>query len=145
MLENHDVTVSSPSVTFYVPSVARIRTYVPQHKKGVKFSRENVLLRDHYTCQYCAQRFPRRELNYDHVIPRCQGGSTTWINVVASCRSCNSSKGGRTPEQAKMKLLKPPVRPKWLPLQMPAVAMSKVPEAWVFYLQGFPHLEFGSG
>lgn len=145
VLENHDATVSSPSVTFHIPSVARIKTYVPMNKKGVKFSRENVLSRDHYQCQYCGHRFPRRELNYDHVIPRTQGGKTVWTNIVASCKPCNSRKGGRTPEQARMRLLKRPERPKWLPLQMPAIPIAKVPEAWVFYLQGLPHLEHAFG
>jgi 5-methylcytosine-specific restriction endonuclease McrA len=111
----------------------------------VKFSRENVLSRDNYQCQYCGHRFPRRQLNYDHVIPRAQGGKTVWTNVVSSCIPCNSWKGGRTPKQAGMQLLKVPERPKWLPLKMPAVPLAKVPEAWVFYLQGIPHLEFASG
>jgi len=145
VLVNHDATVSSPSVTFYIPSVARIKTEVPHNKKGVKFSRENVLSRDNYQCQYCGHRFPRRQLNYDHVIPRAQGGKTVWTNVVSSCIPCNSWKGGRTPKQAGMQLLKVPERPKWLPLKMPAVPLAKVPEAWVFYLQGIPHLEFASG
>jgi 5-methylcytosine-specific restriction endonuclease McrA len=145
VLENHDATVSSPSVTFHIPSVARIKTYVPVSKKGVKFSRENVLSRDNYQCQYCGHRFPRRELNYDHVIPRTQGGKTIWTNIVASCKTCNSRKGGRTPEQARMKLLKQPVRPSWLPLQMPAVSLKTVPEAWLFYLQGMPHLVQAAG
>lgn len=145
VLESHDATVSSPSVTFQIPSVARIKSYVPMNKKGVKFSRENVLSRDNYQCQYCGHRFPRRELNYDHVIPRTQGGKTIWTNIVASCRPCNSRKGGRTPEQAKMRLLKQPERPKWLPLQMPAVAIKTVPESWRFWLQGLPHLQYGFG
>lgn len=145
VLENHDATVSSPSTTFHIPSVARIKTYVPMNKKGVKFSRENVLSRDGYQCQYCGHRFARRELNYDHVIPRCQGGKTVWDNVTTACRPCNSKKGGRTPEQARMRLLRKPERPRWLPLQMPAVPLKKVPDAWVFYLQGLPHLDHAFG
>ena len=142
VLENHDVTVSSPSTTFYIPSVARIRTYVPLHKKGVKFSRENVLSRDNYRCNYCGHYFPRRQLNYDHVIPRCQGGKTVWQNVTTACLPCNSRKGGRTPEQANMKLLREPIRPKSLPLQMPASPIrGQLHETWVYYLQGLPHLE----
>jgi 5-methylcytosine-specific restriction endonuclease McrA len=146
VLESHDYVVSSPSVSFHVPSVARIRTYVPMNKKGVKFSRENVLSRDNYRCNYCGQHFPRRQLNYDHVIPRCQGGKTVWSNVTTACLPCNSKKGGRTPEQAKMRLLRKPERPKWLPLQMPVVSIrGGVPETWVYYLQGLPNLETAFG
>lgn len=145
MLENHDATVSSPSVTFPIPSVARIKRYVPMHKKGVKFSRENVLSRDHYRCHYCAGYFSRKHLTYDHVVPRSQGGKTVWTNIVASCRACNTQKGARTPEQAGMRLLKKPERPKWLPLQMPSVPLKTVPETWGFYLQGVPHLRYAFG
>lgn len=141
VLESYDETVSSPSVTFQIPSVARIKNPIPANKKGVKFSRINVLTRDNFQCQYCGNRFPRRQLNYDHVVPRCQGGKTVWQNVVSSCLSCNSRKGGRTPEQARMQLLKPPTRPKWLPLQMPAVPIRQAPESWRFYLGHIPHIE----
>jgi len=145
VLENHDATVSSPSITLHIPSVARIKTHVPMSKKGVKFSRENVLSRDNYRCGYCGHQFPRRELNYDHVIPRCQGGKTVWTNVISACRPCNSRKGGRTPEQARMRLLKQPERPKWLPLQMPAVRLASVPAVWKFYLQSLPEVVYAFG
>jgi 5-methylcytosine-specific restriction endonuclease McrA len=148
VLENHDgddAVVCSPSISFVIPSVARIRTYVPVNKKGVKFSRENVLSRDNYRCNYCGEHFARRQLNYDHVIPRCQGGKTVWQNVTTACLPCNSKKGGRTPEQAKMRLLRKPERPQWLPLQMPTITLKSVPEEWGFYLQGLPHLKHAFG
>ena len=46
----------------------------------------------------------RSELNLDHVMPRSLGGKTTWENVVCSCVDCNRRKGGRTPEQARLRL-----------------------------------------
>jgi hypothetical protein len=48
-------------------------------------------------------------------VPRSRGGTTTWENVVCSCVACNLRKGGRTPDEAGMKLLHQPVRPKWSP------------------------------
>ena len=84
-------------------------------KTKVRFSRHNIYMRDGNTCQYCAQELPRSELNLDHVVPRAQGGRTTWENVVCCCIDCNLTKAARTPEQAKMKLLKGPVRPRWTP------------------------------
>lgn len=143
--EGEDAIVTSPSISLVIPSVARITRYVPKHKKGVKFSRENVLSRDNYRCNYCGEYFGRRQLNYDHVIPRCQGGKTVWQNVTTACLPCNTRKGGRTPEQAKMRLLRKPERPQWLPLQMPALPLGAVPESWEFYLQGVPHLRRASG
>jgi 5-methylcytosine-specific restriction endonuclease McrA len=72
-------------------------------------------MRDANTCQYCGEELPRAELNLDHVVPRAQGGRTTWENVVCCCIDCNLSKGARTPVQAGLKLLKTPVRPRWTP------------------------------
>ena len=119
-----------------MPSVARIIRDVPSHKKGVKFSRVNILTRDNFRCQYCGQRLPRKKLNYDHVIPRRLGGKTVWENIATSCYPCNDRKGGRTPAQAGMKLLKEPYRPSKLPLIMPAMSLENIPEVWDFYLQG---------
>ena len=46
------------------------------------------------------------------MIPVCQGGRTTWQNLVAACLACNQSKGGRTPEQAGMRLKRVPRGPR---------------------------------
>jgi 5-methylcytosine-specific restriction endonuclease McrA len=143
VIESYEETVSSPSVTFNIPCVARIKTPIPANKKGVKFSRVNVLTRDKFTCQYCGNKFARRQLNYDHVVPRCQGGKTVWQNVVTACIACNSRKGGRTPEQARMRLLQNPVRPSFLPLQMPTMPTMQIPESWVPFLQPYGLLSVG--
>lgn len=41
----------------------------------------------------------------DHIIPQFRGGSHDPTNLVWACRSCNSSKGARTPAQAGMTLV----------------------------------------
>jgi 5-methylcytosine-specific restriction endonuclease McrA len=99
-----------------VPRVVVLSAYEYLPRGRVRFSRLNIYARDHDTCQYCQKRLPRSELNLDHVVPRSQGGKTSWENVVCSCVPCNLRKGGRTPEQAGLKLLKVPVRPRWTPL-----------------------------
>lgn len=83
--------------------------------KEVKFTRQNVFERDRNTCQYCGIRFERKDLNIDHVVPRQHGGLTTWTNVVCSCIDCNSHKANRTPEQAGMRLIRRPKKPRWRP------------------------------
>jgi len=98
-----------------VPRVILLVAYDRVPKRHVRFSRYNIYARDDNTCQYCGQRFPRPELNLDHVRPRSQGGLASWENVVCSCHRCNRRKGGRTPEQAGMRLLKHPTRPQWTP------------------------------
>jgi 5-methylcytosine-specific restriction endonuclease McrA len=71
-------------------------------------SRKNILMRDRYTCQYCHRTLPSGEMTLDHVVPRSRAGETTWENLVACCHPCNNRKGSRTPEEAGMKLLRPP-------------------------------------
>src|SRR5207237_977791 len=41
-------------------------------------------------------------------VAQAQGGRSTWENVVACCYRCNNSKGGRTPEEAGLKLARRP-------------------------------------
>ena len=98
-----------------VPRVLVLMAYEYLPKGRVRFSRLNIYARDADTCQYCGRNLPRSELNLDHVVPRAQGGRTSWENVVCSCIECNLHKGGRTPEQAGMKLLKKATRPRWTP------------------------------
>jgi len=99
-----------------VPRVILLMAFDRIPKRKVRFSRINVYGRDRSTCQYCGRRFPRTELNLDHVVPRSKGGRTTWQNVVCSCLDCNRRKGGRTPQQAGMRLIAPPRRPRWTPM-----------------------------
>lgn len=117
---NHDF-ISTVSRRIRVPRVVVLSAYEHLPKGRVRFSRINVYARDHDTCQYCGRQLPRGELNLDHVVPRSQGGKTTWENVVCSCVPCNLKKGGRTPDQAGLKLLKKPTRPRWTPLFRGAV------------------------
>lgn len=98
-----------------VPRVILLIAYDRVPKRRIRFSRHNIFARDKNTCQYCGKKYPTTELNLDHVIPRSQGGITTWENVVCSCHRCNRLKGGQTPEQAGMYLVTAPRRPSWTP------------------------------
>ncbi len=99
-----------------VPRVIVLIAYEYLPKTRVRFSRFNIYARDDSTCQYCGKKYYRAELNLDHVVPRSRGGSTNWENVVCSCVACNLRKGGRTPEEAGMRLLRQPSRPRWTPM-----------------------------
>ncbi len=106
--EKGDWHVHSTSYTMHAPSVIRLIEYIHIPFERKSLSRKNILLRDHNRCQYCGKGFPPSELTLDHVFPRARGGSSTWDNLVTSCRRCNNVKGNRTPEEAAMKLLKKP-------------------------------------
>jgi len=67
--------------------------------------------RDNHQCMYCGQFFSKSVLTRDHIVPKAQGGPDVWTNVITSCKSCNHSKGARTPEQAGMELLAIPFEP----------------------------------
>lgn len=144
VLEEYEETVSSPSTTYQVPAVMQLCTDVRRNKKGVKFSRINVLTRDGFKCQYCGERFMPKALNYDHVIPRCRGGKTDWTNIVTSCYPCNERKGHRTLEQAGMQLLRKPAKPSSLPLHAVFVT-SSIPDAWKPYLEAVTVHSQGAG
>jgi 5-methylcytosine-specific restriction endonuclease McrA len=117
-----------------IPSVASLLNPVGTVKRGVKFSRINVFTRDGFRCQYCGESKKITELNYDHVVPRQQGGRTIWENIVTSCYSCNSRKANRTPEQAGMRLVRKPYKPKTLPMTGPRFDFHELPAHWLPYV-----------
>jgi 5-methylcytosine-specific restriction endonuclease McrA len=134
VLEEYDEAIRSPSLTMRAPAVVRLRRPLGAVKRQVKFSRVNVFARDGFRCQYCGVKRTPHELNYDHVVPRVQGGKTEWENIVTACYECNGKKRGRTPEQAGMTLRRPPVKPKWLPMTTPLGRdPSQIPEVWSPY------------
>jgi len=116
-----------------VPRVLLLIAYERVPKRHVRFSRFNIYARDGNTCQYCGRRLPRTELNLDHVKPRSRGGQSTWENVVCSCHICNRRKGGRTPEEAGMVLVRRPQRPQWTPFSTEMFSLRRYRE-WMPFL-----------
>ena len=99
-----------------VPEVIVLADYDRLPTAAVSFSRRNIFKRDHWACQYCGCQPGSEELTIDHVVPRSQGGTSTWENCVLACIGCNKRKADRTPHQAGMRLRKVPVRPTWKPI-----------------------------
>lgn len=99
------------------PSVIKINEFRNLYNKKIKFTRRNVFCRDNYTCQYCGNVFDRNKLTYDHIIPKSRlrhlSKFTHWTNIVTACQQCNRKKANRTPEEAKMKLIKKPSEPQY--------------------------------
>jgi len=149
--EYDDWKVRSVTLEVKVPSVIRFIRAVRGKRKMIRFSRENVFARDSGKCQYCGTKVPRHESTYDHVLPRSQGGHTKWENIVIACLSCNQKKGGRTPEQAGMKLKTKPVRPTKLPDTMRITLCYEpgMPSSWRTWLRDYSYwngeLESDSG
>ena len=114
--EEEDDWVRTSNSEIQVPRVIRLNSYDKMPKHTVKFNRRNIFARDHNQCQYCGKKFATSELSLDHIVPRSQGGESSWENVVCACIDCNVRKGGRTPKQAHMSLIRKPEKPKRSPL-----------------------------
>ena len=116
VIENYDQEARSPTISYKLPSVVALKNFImPQRKPA--FTRFNVFLRDNFTCQYCHQMFSANELTFDHLVPKCLSGKTTWDNVVSACTTCNLKKGRRLLKFSEMKLNKKPKRPTSMQLQ----------------------------
>jgi len=116
VLSEYDTEVHSPSRAFRLPSVIALKDYIPSARRPA-FTRFNVFLRDTFSCQYCAERYPTHDLTFDHVIPRSRGGRTTWENVVTACGPCNLRKANKLPRECKMFPRQTPAQPSTWELQ----------------------------
>lgn len=139
--EYDDRLIRTVQVDFRMPSVIRLLRNLPRRRARIRFSRHNVYARDKGRCQYCHERIHQHEATYDHVLPRSQGGVTSWENVVLACFHCNQRKANRTPLEAKMKLRTPPVRPKSLPetWRFSFTYQKNMPPSWKQYLMDFKY------
>ncbi len=116
-----------------VPRIIRLLGYDKLPKQTVKFNRRNIFARDHNRCQYCGRKFSTTDLSLDHVVPRSQGGQSTWSNIVCCCLKCNVRKGGRTPQQSGMHLIRAPEKPRRSPLLNLKLTNSKY-QSWKTFL-----------
>ncbi len=136
VVSEYDIDICSPSVQWKLPAVMRLKKLPKVGKRQIKFSRQNIYIRDRYRCQYCRRNdIPVEFLTYDHVIPKCKGGKTTWENIVCACKFCNSKKGDMTCEQAQMFPLNKPIKPKTLPFEPNIIDIERAPQEWLDYLQ----------
>jgi 5-methylcytosine-specific restriction endonuclease McrA len=107
--------VQEMGYSFMIPSVIQYpySDYMPKnYVKQLPFNRKNLWIRDRGMCMYCGKKVSISSFSFEHVIPKCLGGKGhDWLNIVVSCLRCNAKKGGRTPEQANMPLIRKPFIP----------------------------------
>ncbi|OUJ11605.1 HNH endonuclease [Acetobacter sp. DsW_059] len=142
VLNEYDQEVRSPQVSLRLPSVIALKDYIPAARRPA-FTRFNVFLRDNFSCQYCDDQFPAHDLTFDHVIPRCKGGRTSWENVVTACGVCNLKKGPHLPEKINMHPRRRPDQPTSWQLQENGRAFppNHLHESWRDYLYWDTELE----
>lgn len=129
-----DHVVRTVSSAIRAPKVIVLAMYDKLPAKEVKFTRHNVFLRDHYTCQYCCEIFAESDLNLDHVIPRDKGGKTRWDNIVTSCFDCNTRKANKLPHEVNMFPKTKPRAPLWRPL-FGLRRKGRIDDSWESFLQ----------
>jgi 5-methylcytosine-specific restriction endonuclease McrA len=114
IVSTYKKVVRSVSQTMALPKVIKLKRYIRMVSDltTIRYSRRNILLRDRMECQYCGKTCMASEATLDHVIPRSRGGKSNWENVVTACSKCNNRKDDRTPDEANMKLLSVPKKPK---------------------------------
>ena len=138
MEEYENRVVHSARETFQIPAVIRLlKATAAFFRRGPRFNRTNIYLRDKGKCQYCGAAVTRSAFQIEHVTPRAQGGRTTWANCVTACNPCNQRKQDKTPQQARMRLLSKPSKPKSLPGAFsPVLAWDekRMPMEWRDYL-----------
>jgi 5-methylcytosine-specific restriction endonuclease McrA len=124
---------------YRAPSVIRLATLIKRPRPQVKLTRREVFIRDNFTCQYCGRQ--TRELTIDHVIPKSRHGAHTWENLVSACKECNHRKGGKTVQEARMRLLHEPYRPRagaYYTIQRKI--SHDLREEWLKFIPGFEPL-----
>jgi len=133
ILEAAEAKLRAERFSIDVPLVIRLVTYVRIPRRlSLPLTRRTILARDHFTCQYCGAQPGKGSLTVDHVVPRSRGGENTWENVVAACAPCNQRKGGRTPEEAGLRLRSQPGRPRYLAVALLGVARYN--DRWQKYI-----------
>lgn len=125
--------VETPHRRLPAPRIVLLADFDRILRREVRFSKRNVFLRDGHRCQYCGVEGRDGVINLDHVLPASRGGKSTWDNVVTSCVRCNTRKRDRTPEEAGLRLLRAPDRPRWQ-LFMGVMTRGRIHASWVPFL-----------
>lgn len=101
-IHSYKIGVYNVGAYLNIPIPVLAPSTTPKQPKIPSKLRRAVHKRDGYKCRYCGME--PDDMCIDHVIPSSRGGETVLDNLVTACRSCNSTKGARTPEEAGMKL-----------------------------------------
>ncbi len=106
--EQAHFNLRSISSSIPAPSVIRLLQFIHIPYKRKLASKNNILIRDRYVCQYCGKTLKSQEVTLDHILPKSRGGVSSWENLAACCSRCNVKKGSRLPEEAGLTLLRDP-------------------------------------
>ncbi len=132
-VDENEEAIRTSKLRIKVPEVIVLSEFDKVPRRDVKLTRRNLLIRDNFTCQYTGVPINIETATIDHIIPRSRGGKTSWDNLVMASSEINSRKADRTPEEAGLKLLKKPEKPKWSPMYSRfarSTNVSYIPQSW---------------
>lgn len=124
----------SAHAEFEIPSVIKLSYMIKRPRPRISLSKQEILHRDDYTCQYCGRE--SRNLTLDHVIPRHRGGTHSWENLVAACPPCNHRKGGKLLHEISMPLNRLPKEPSSSAVYRFSTHLEHHQE-WVQFIEGW--------
>jgi len=128
-----DEIVRTPNDEFLKPAIIVCTEYNGFPSRVPVYSKRLVCQRDEWTCMYCGIPVSQDTYSIDHILPRAQGGRSTFDNTVCACKPCNSKKADKTPKQARMKLRCSPKTPKISPIKAKFGRMH-IREEWQEYV-----------
>lgn len=115
-IRNFDDFIQTPLTKIRIPDVVICSSYSNIPRSSPRASKKNIMIRDNFTCQYTGIKYPRRELDIDHVIPRSKGGMNTWQNLVTCHKNINNKKGNKNLKEFGTKLIRKPFKPNGIDL-----------------------------
>ncbi len=132
-VRDQDAWVGTTHGKIRVPTVILLSHYGGIPLRRPRLSPRALRERDGNRCQYTGRLLAPGEGNIDHVLPRSRGGETSWTNCVWSSRRVNTYKADRTPEEARLRLMKPPSAPVAIPSTF-ALSNPQNIEDWTLFL-----------
>ncbi len=91
--------------------VIRLQHQIRRPRPRVKLTRREIFARDRPHLPVLRPAGQRPDARPRHPPPP-RRRRTRWENLVAACKPCNHRKGGQTPDEARLRLLRPPFEPR---------------------------------
>jgi 5-methylcytosine-specific restriction endonuclease McrA len=117
-----------------IPEVIILGKSEKTYYRDLSPTHRNIYLRDKYVCQYTGKKLKKEEASIDHVHPKARGGKNTWDNLVVCSKSINSKKGNMTIEEAGLKLIKEPSKPKNLGIYRKIGYSGRILDSWNLFV-----------
>ncbi|MFA5732738.1 MAG: HNH endonuclease [Acidithiobacillus sp.] len=112
VLKYSDKFIKTSNKIIRIPFIVKLKNRIANlYKKGIRFSKENIYIRDQNKCVYCGKHLLKSEKTIDHVIPKSRDGKSNWNNCVCSCKTCNSLKGSKLISETNLILRMKPYTP----------------------------------